>query len=114
MRRASSTLLARGSLPFVGQQMFYRRQQEGTEAAFALMNRRERLVRQQSREKLLREILRVLGTVTLSPNISIKRWPIGAAKLLQGYGGLRVLRIPHHAPEGARELSTRVSTSVGA
>src|SRR5688572_14700846 len=63
--------------------MLQRHQEERTKAPFTLSDSRQLIGPQQTREKFLRQVLRIVGTVTLAPQKSINGIPILAAELLQ-------------------------------
>jgi hypothetical protein len=60
------------------------------------------LPRQQSREKLLGKVLRVLFGMTLPPHVSIEGIPIGSAKPFEGFPRLNAIAVAslgYHSPE---------------
>src|ERR1051325_1182397 len=68
-------------VPFVGQEMFETRQQKRTEPAFVRRDFTEVIARQKTREKFLSEVLRVFGTESFPPHVSVKGIPVAAAKI---------------------------------
>ena len=68
------------------------------------------VVRQQPREELLREVLRLLPRMPRAPHVSVKRLPVVAAKLLQRRlrpRGVAASRRQHHRPMRGDEASRR-------
>ena len=67
----SAPLDGPGAVPFVGQQMSKRGQQESPEFSFLRVNGFKVVLFEQTHEKLLGHILRICFAITLSPDKSI-------------------------------------------
>ena len=92
-----------GAVPFVGQEMIHRREEEGTEAAFLAADCPQRTAREQLREEGLRQILGLFRPAPLPPHIGVEGIPIRPAQLLQRLrcaGNGRVARSEHHTWHG--------------
>jgi len=69
---SAAAFLRPGLVPFVGEEMFQRRQQERTEPAAVRVHAGELIFFQQPREKFLGQILRVVRIMSLPPHKSVK------------------------------------------
>src|SRR4030095_5992878 len=76
----TAALETRGRIPFVGEKMFHRRQQECAETSLLLAYPREAAAREQSGKELLRGILGLMRTVSTAADEGIKRIPISPTK----------------------------------
>src|SRR5687767_4810070 len=86
------------------------RQQEGPETPFLAVYVLEKLLLNQSLEKPLCQVLRLVGLVALSPNEHVNRRPILPAKLLQRpltVRGVEVFRVEHDTPVGRTKTTGR-------
>ena len=88
-RLAAAALLTLRLVPFVGQKMFQRRQQEGAEPSAFGAQAVEIILGEEAREKRLRQILGVLLRVAAAADVGVERKPVSAAQLLQRQIGLR-------------------------
>src|SRR4051812_39233490 len=88
--------------------MLKRLEQKGTKAAPLAAGQLEVILFQKPREKILRQILRVVRTVTPTPDVSIQRRPISAAQTFQrglGAGLRRFSGEQDDTPMGGVELA---------
>src|SRR6266542_4660103 len=95
-----TSLHRRRATVFTDKKMLQRCQQIRTQPSFLLANIVEIPALQQQRKEPLCKIFRLLGTSALTPDETIDRSPISAAKFFQclpGFRGLTV-RFQHHAP----------------
>src|SRR5438128_5828361 len=101
-RSAAATFDRGGITALVGHEMLERSQKKRTQAALFLSHGLEIFAFQNQREEPLGEIFRLLWLSTLSPNKTINRPPISAAKIFQGRlcGRSGTFRFQDHAPVG--------------
>lgn len=92
-------------VPLVGEKMFQRNEQVGSEMSLLAPDRIEVLALQEAREEFLGQILRFLRPVAFPPDESIKGSPITAAKLIEGLLGRGggALGRQHDAPARGEE-----------
>src|SRR5688572_15363182 len=67
-------------VPVVGQKVFQRSQEEGTEAPVLRTDRRQTVSFQKTGQELLGQILGLMMSASLATNKGVERIPIGAAK----------------------------------
>lgn len=103
---AAAALLGSGSIPFVGQVVPKRREQEGTKAPALSLQTSERLPLDQSRKESLRNVLCIRRRVAAAPHERIERAPIvlikpGKRLVCTGVSGHCCLQ--NDRPVGGRE-----------
>ena len=103
---AAATFLRTLPAAFVGNKMFQKGEQEGTELAALILQMIQPVAVDKPAEKFLREILRVLHTVSRAAQVGIDRGRVNAAQLFERLfrlAGTSILRREHDAPMGRLE-----------
>ena len=112
--RAAAAFLRLRFVPFVREKMLHRREQERAEAALRAVHAREPVLREQAREKFLREILRVVRRMPLPPHERVERIPIRLAqarkRVARARGIAAALRVQHETPVRLGELRARAGS----
>src|SRR6185503_4658584 len=75
----ATALLARAFLPFIGEEMLDRGEQERTEAALVAVYVLQIMLREEQLEESLRQILGVMRAVALAADECVERIPVGTA-----------------------------------
>jgi hypothetical protein len=110
MLYSTAAFLALGLVPFVGEEMFQRRQQERAELPAFGAESFEIILLQEFLEESLHQILRVLFRLVLPSDIGVERIPVSLAKLAQRAVGLR----RRLAPRGKDDRPARGNEVVAA
>lgn len=110
--RSGATAAFCGALavPLVGEEALQTDAQEGAATAFLAIGGLQVILRQQAREELLREVVRVVRRVAGAAHIGAERIPVGAAEGLQCSGGIGrrlLLRREHDGPARGHEERRR-------
>ena len=87
-----TALLRPGAVPFVGKESFEGGEEKRPEPAALPSDAGEIVFLEQPAKELLGEILGIVGSMTLSADVGIKRIPVGLAEVGEGLPGLRAVR----------------------
>src|SRR5207237_5868440 len=106
----STALLPHVAMPFIGEKPLHRDEEEGAKPPLLRQHDPKPVLGKQSREKFLRQILRIMWRTSRPAHVSVERIPVSATKRLQRRRRIRrrlVLRREHHRPASGHEERLR-------
>jgi hypothetical protein len=97
-----------GLVPFVGEEMFHRRQQKRPKPSPMLISLGQPVPLQHPGKELLGEVLGVVRIVAGAPDEGVERIPVSGTEFFQGglgLGGIVAAGSEHDRPVGSNEAS---------